>query len=103
MDLATREAGAPAEQAAMRKINKQSVLSQSYPFESIAVENAGVLNSSATIFLNALGHRISLSGSEEHESIFFSNAFLSPCNVSAPFFYIKVKVEAHLFIERITK
>ena len=43
MDSAAREAGAPAEQAAIRKINKYSVLSQSYLFQPIAVGNPGVL------------------------------------------------------------
>ena len=42
VDLAAREAGAPVEHAAMRKINKYSVLSQSCLFQPIAVENAGV-------------------------------------------------------------
>ena len=70
MESAAREAGAPAEQAAVRKINKYSVLSQSYLFQPIAVENTGVLNSSAIDFLNALGRRISSSSGEERESLF---------------------------------
>ena len=41
MESAAREAGAPAEQAAVRKIKKYSVLSQSYLFQPIAVENTG--------------------------------------------------------------
>ena len=84
MDSAAREAGAPAEQAAIRTISKYSVLSQSYLFQPIAVENTGVLNSSAGDFLNALGRRISSSSGEERESLFFFNAFLLPCNVSTP-------------------
>ena len=36
----------------------------------IAVENAGVLNSSAVDFLNALGRRVSSSSGEERESLF---------------------------------
>ena len=35
-----------------------------------AVENAGVLNSSAVIFLNTLGRRISSSSGEERDSHF---------------------------------
>ena len=70
MDSAAREAGAPAEQAAIRKISKYSVLSQSYLFQPFAVENTGVLNSSAVDFLNALGRRISSSSGEECESLF---------------------------------
>ena len=55
----------------MRKIKKYSVLSQSYLFQPISVENAGVLNSSdAIISLNALGLRISSSSGEERESHF---------------------------------
>ena len=70
MDSAVWEAGAPAEQAALKIISKYSVLSQSYLFKPIAVENTGVLNSSAVDFLNALGRRISSSSGEEHESLF---------------------------------
>ena len=70
MDSAAREAGAPAKQAAIRKISKYSVLSQSYLFQPIAVENTGVLNSSAVDFLNALGRRSSSSSGEERESLF---------------------------------
>ena len=69
MDSAAREAGAPAEQAAIRKIRKYSVLSQSYLFKPIAVEITGVLNSSAIDLLNALSRRISSSSGEEHESL----------------------------------
>ena len=70
VDSAALEAGAPAEQAAVRKISKYSVLSQSYLFQPIAVENTGVLNSSAIDFLNALGRRISSSSGEDRESLF---------------------------------
>jgi len=65
-----REAGAPAEQAATRKISKYSVLSQSYLFQPIAVENTGVLNCSAVDYLNALGRRITSFSGEERESLF---------------------------------
>ena len=67
VDSAARKAGAPAEQAAIRKISKYSVLSQSYLFQPIAVENTGILNSSAVDFLNALGRRV---GSSSGESLF---------------------------------
>ena len=67
---AAREAGAPAEQATVGKIKKYSVLSQSYLFQPIAVENTGVLNSSAIHFLNALDRRISSSSGEKRESLF---------------------------------
>ena len=70
VESAAREAGAPAEQAAIRKISKYSALSQNYLFQPIAVENTGVLNSSAVDFLNALGRRISSSSGEERESLF---------------------------------
>ena len=67
-----------AEQAAMRKINKYSVLSQYYLFQPIVVENAGVLGGSVVIFLDALGRRISSSiAAKNAEVFFFSNAFLS--------------------------
>ena len=75
VDSAAREAGAPAEQAALRKMKKYSVLSQSYLFQPIAVENTGVLNSSAVEFLNALGRRISSSSGVERESFSFSTDF----------------------------
>jgi len=55
MNSAAREAGSPAEQAAIRKISKYSVLSQSYLLQPIADENNGFLNSSAVDFLNVLG------------------------------------------------
>ena len=70
VESAAQEAGAPVEQAAVREIKKYSVLSQSYLFQPIAVENTGILNSSAVDFLNALGRRISSSGGEEYESLF---------------------------------
>ena len=70
MDSAAREAGAPAEQAAIRRNSKNSVLSQSYLFQPVAVENSGVLNRSAVDFLTALGRRISSSSGEERESLF---------------------------------
>ena len=78
VEPAARKAGASAEQAAVRNINKYSVMSQSYLFQPIAVENTGVLNSSAVDFLNALGRRISSSIGEERECLFFFNAFLLP-------------------------
>jgi len=46
------------------------VWSQSYLFQPIAVENTGVLKSSAIDFLNALGRRISLFSDKERKSIF---------------------------------
>jgi hypothetical protein len=46
------------------------VLSQSHIFQPVAVENTGVLNSSAVEYLNALGRRISSSSGEERERIF---------------------------------
>ena len=70
VDSAAREAGAPAEQAAIRKISKYSVLPQSYLFQPIAVENTGVLISPAVDFLYALGRSISSSSGEERESLF---------------------------------
>jgi len=76
VNSAAREAGAPAEQAAIRKISKYSVLSQSNLFQPIAVENTGFFNISVVDFLIALGRRISSSSGEERESSFFSNAFL---------------------------
>ena len=70
VESAAREAGAPAVQAAVRKIKKYSVLSQSYLFQPIAVEKTGVLDSSAIDFLNALGRRISSSSGKEREGLF---------------------------------
>jgi hypothetical protein len=67
VDSAVREAVAPAEQAVVRNISKYQ---QSYVYQRIAVENTGVLNSSAVDFLNAIGRRISSSGGEERESLF---------------------------------
>jgi hypothetical protein len=90
VESAAREAGAPAEHAAVRKIKRYSVLSQSYLFQPIAVENTGVLNSFAIDFLNALGRRISLSSGENAKVFFFFNAFQLPRNVSTPFFYTTV-------------
>ena len=51
-------------------INRYSVVSQSYLFQPFAVENVGVLNSSAVFFLNALGRRVSSFSDEERESRF---------------------------------
>jgi len=70
VDSMAREAGPPAELAAIRKISKYSALSQSYLFQPIAVENTGVLNSSVVDFLNTLGRRISSSSGEERGSFF---------------------------------
>ena len=67
MDAAARKDGAPAEQAQLEK-STNTVLSQSYLFQPLAVENAGVLNRSAVLELNALGLRISSSSGEERES-----------------------------------
>ena len=70
VESAAREAGAPAKQAAVTKIKKYSVLSQSYLFQAIAVENTGVLNSSTIDFLNALDRRISSPVGEERKILF---------------------------------
>jgi len=51
------------------------LLSQSYLFQPIAVENTGVLNSSAVDFPNALGRRISSSSGKEHASLFLFQPF----------------------------
>ena len=67
VDSAAREAGAPTEQAAVKKISQYLLLSQSYNFQPIAVENTGVINSFAVDSLYALGRRISSSGGEERE------------------------------------
>jgi len=69
VDSAAHEGEAPAVQAAIRKISKYSVLSQSYPVQPIAVENINVHNSSAVIFFNVLDRRISLSSSEERDRL----------------------------------
>ena len=87
MDSAAREDGAPAEEAAMRKINKYSVLWQSDLFQPIGVENAGVLNRSAVILLNALGSRISFSGGEEREVFFFFNISITMQRYNAILFH----------------
>jgi hypothetical protein len=54
----------------VKKINKHSALSYSYLFQPVAIENTGVLNSSAVDFLNALGRCISSSSREERKNIF---------------------------------
>jgi len=87
VDSAAREAaGAPAEQAAIRKISKYSVLSQSYLFQPLAVENTGVFSRSAVDSLNALAVASVHSAAKKAKVFFFSNAIHLPCNVSTPFF-----------------
>jgi len=74
VDSAAREAGVPAEQAAITKISEYSVLPQSHLFKPIAVENTG--------FLTALPLTYSMSLASVHSAaknakvFFFSNAFL---------------------------
>jgi len=70
VDSEAREAGVPAEQAEIRTISKYSVLPQSYLLQPNAVENTGVLQSSAVDFLNVLGRLISSFSGEERESLF---------------------------------
>ena len=70
IDLAAQEAGTLVEMTSNRKSNKYSVISQSYLFQPIAVENAGVFKGLPLIFLNALGRHISASSGEEHARFF---------------------------------
>jgi len=64
------EAGAAAEVAASRKEAKYADIDSRYGFEPIAVETLGVFNSSASLFLNEFGKRISAISNEAREASF---------------------------------
>ena len=60
MEVAARESGAVAEQAAQRKLEKYRDAFPNYCFQPTAVENLGALNSSAVDFINTLFQRIAV-------------------------------------------
>jgi len=59
VDASARDAGSAAESAAIRKVDKYSALQRTHFFQSIAVESLGAMNTSAYLFLNELGQKIS--------------------------------------------
>ena len=65
VEVAVRESGAVAEQAAQRKLDKCRDAFPNYCFQQIAVENLGVMNSSAVDFINTLGRCISSVSGED--------------------------------------
>jgi len=56
------------ESAAIRKVDKYSALERTHFFQPIAVEFLGAMNTSAYLFLNELGQKISAVSGEERES-----------------------------------
>jgi len=70
IDRAAQEAGAAAEMAASRKVEKYLDLGARYIFEPVAVESLGVFNASARHLLSDLGRRISLNSGEARETSF---------------------------------
>jgi len=67
---AAQEAGAAAELAASRKLEKYANIDARYLFEPIAVETLGVINSSARQLLNDLGRRLTANSGEARETSF---------------------------------
>jgi len=72
VDASVRDAGSAAESAAIRKAGKYSVLERTHFFQPIAVESLAAMNTSAYLFLNDLGQKISaVSGGEREGSYLF--------------------------------
>jgi len=67
VDASARDAGSAAESAAIRKVDKYSALQRTHFFQTIAVESLGATNTSAYLFLNELGLKISTVSGEERE------------------------------------
>ena len=67
---AAQEAGAAAELAASRKLEKYATIDARYLFEPIAVETLGVINTSACHLLNDLGRRMTVNSGEARETAF---------------------------------
>ena len=57
----------PAESAAIRKVDKYSALERTHFFQPVAVESLRAMNTSAYLFLNELGQKISAVSGEERE------------------------------------
>ena len=74
---AAREAGAVAELAASRKMEKYANIDARHLFEPIAVETFGVINTSACHLLNDLGRRLTVNSGEARETCFCSSVSLS--------------------------
>jgi hypothetical protein len=69
---ATKSSAFVAEQAAIRKRDKYTLLESSHIFQPIAVENTGAFNSSAIEFIVALGKKLSgLSGDIREAAFLF--------------------------------
>src|SRR5271155_804739 len=66
----SKAAGAAAEAAASKKVEKYADLPASYLFQPIALESLGPINSSALDFLADLGRRISITSGEPREASF---------------------------------
>jgi len=67
VDASARDAVSAAESAAIRKVDKYSALQSTHFFQPIAVESLGAMNTSAYLFLNELGQKISAVSGEERE------------------------------------
>jgi len=70
IDRAAHEAGAAAEMAASRKVDKYVDLGTGYIFEPIAAQTLGVFNASARHLLDNLGRRISLNLGDARDTSF---------------------------------
>ena len=70
VQLTANEAGAAAEFAAARKVDKYTTLPTCYTFQPVAVESLGPINTSAVDFLSSLGHKISGITGMANETIF---------------------------------
>ena len=68
---AQEAAGAAAELAASRKLEKYANIDARYLFEPIAVETLGVINTSARHLLNDLGRRMTVNSGEARQTSFF--------------------------------
>ena len=65
-----REAGAAAEQASMRKMEKYNILADNYHFVPVALETLGPLCAEASTFIADLGHRLSTISGDQRETHF---------------------------------
>ena len=70
VDRAATGAGAVADLATVRKLEKYSSLTSQYIVQPVAVENLGVVSSSALQFLSELGRRMSVATDNPQETLF---------------------------------
>ena len=70
VDRAATGAGAVADLATVRKLEKYSSLTSQYIVQPVAVENLGVVSLSALQFLSELGRRMSVATDNPQETLF---------------------------------